>query len=64
MPRFKPGDLVTCSESLEITQPMTIVGLNPWHNDPRTVVYYVQGLHTKKGNTLQITLEEGILQPA
>lgn len=64
MPRFKPGDLVTCSESHEITQPMTIVGLNPWFDSSRVLVYHVQGVHTKKGNTLQISLDERILKPA
>ena len=63
MPRYKPGDKVTCQSSGEINQPMEIVGLCPWNNSSgRVTVYLVSGTH-RKGNTLQITLEEGVLEP-
>lgn len=60
MKKFKVGDLVTCSESYEIEQPMTIEGYNSWFVDGPTV-YLVKGKHKKKGNWLTINLSEGIL---
>lgn len=64
MPRFKPGDVVTCSECHELQQPLTVVGLNPWYDSHRPpYVYHVKGVH-KRGNELTISLTEGILEPA
>ena len=59
--RFKAGDLVTCSESHEIEQPMKIVGPNLWWGS-NTGVYYVSGIHKRNRNEVIVTLTEGILK--
>jgi len=59
--KYMIGDLVTCSESEEIEQPMVISGYNQWF-DSETPVYYVKGKHKKKGNELTITLTEKIIR--
>lgn len=61
MRRFKIGDLITCSESEEIEQPMEIEGYNLWYSG-EPYVYLVKGKHKKKGNYLTVNLTEGILQ--
>jgi hypothetical protein len=61
-PKYQKGDLVTCSESEEIEQPMIIEGRNLWF-DGQTIVYYVKGKHKKKGNELTVSLTENILKP-
>lgn len=60
MRQFKIGDLVTCSYSEEIEQPMVIEGYNLWYTDLN--VYYVKGRHKKRGNYLTVNLGECILQ--
>ena len=54
--KYKVGDLVYCKHSVEIIQPMVIVGRNQWYTD--LVVYYVKGKHKTKGNDVTVSLTE------
>jgi len=63
-PLYKPDDLVTCTDSEELVQPLRVVCLHPWGGQLKRVdgsnlfVYSVLGVHRKKGNTLTVTLSE------